>query len=372
MSETLKAYKKQLHDNLQTAIELEHSTIPPYLAAYFTINQDTNTFSWNVIRSVFMEEMLHMTLACNIMNAVGGHPSIDNPKFIPEYPTKMEFADRKFDVGIIKFSKAAIETFLEIEKPSEEKLMVRGEYAKDLMQPIKLKEKTIGEFYNTIKEQLIYLVDTYGEENVFNGDKNLQVTPKDYYGGGGEIIVVDTLDKALFAIDIIVDQGEGASGSINDGDDAYFGQDQEVAHYFRFNEIYLGQKYKPTDVPNKPPTGEKVAINWEARIDMVNNPKAADFPAGSPAREKAEEFNQLYSHFLRLLHLAFNGQSPLIVKAIGMMYQMKYLAAELLNCPLPNSKQFAGPPFEYIMPEARKQYDWLIEELIADSKTQHN
>ncbi|WP_452596747.1 ferritin-like domain-containing protein [Pontimicrobium sp. MEBiC01747] len=367
MPETLETHKKQLHDNLQTAIELEHSTIPPYLTAYFTINQDTNGFSWNVIRSVFMEEMLHMTLACNVMNAVGGHPSIDNPKFIPEYPTKMEFADRKFDVGIIKFSKASIETFLEIEKPSEDKLMVRGEYAKGLMQPIKLKEKTIGEFYNTIKKQLIYMVDTYGEDNVFSGDTSLQITPKDYYGGGGEIIVVDNLEKALFAIDIIVDQGEGASGSIADGDDAYFGQNEEVAHYFRFNEIYLGQKYKPNDVPNKKPTGEKVPINWDAAINMVDNPKVNDFPLGSPAREKAEEFNQLYSYFLQLLHLAFNGQSALIVKAIGMMYQMKYLAADLLNCELPN-KKYAGPPFEYISPSSRKQYNWLIDELVT--KTQ--
>ena len=92
--------KTELFKNLQTAIELEHSTIPPYLAAYFTIHQDTNAFAWEVIRSVFMEEMLHMTLACNIMNAVGGKPFIDHPKFIPSYPTEFHFADRKFDVGI--------------------------------------------------------------------------------------------------------------------------------------------------------------------------------------------------------------------------------------------------------------------------------
>ena len=55
-----------LHKNLQTAIELEHSTIPPYLAAYFTINDKTNAFATETIRSVFMEEMLHMSLACQV------------------------------------------------------------------------------------------------------------------------------------------------------------------------------------------------------------------------------------------------------------------------------------------------------------------
>ena len=360
--------KTELFKNLQTAIELEHSTIPPYLAAYFTLDQDTNSFAWEVIRSVFMEEMLHMTLACNVLNAIGGHPFIDNPKFIPEYPTELNFADRKFDVGIIKFSKPAIEAFLEIEKPSEQRLKVEGEYLKNLMRPINLNERTIGEFYQVIKDQLTHLVNEYGEDAVFTGDRSLQITPKDYYGGGGEVIEVHNLETALFAIEVIVNQGEGASGNIYDGDETYFDQNQEVAHFYRFNEIYLEQRYKKGDHPNKKPTGEKVDINWDAVIDMIDNPKAKNFPEGSAARAKADEFNQLYSHFLRLLHKAFNGQSSLIKKAVGMMYQMKYIAAELLNCLADNKSQMAGPPFEYIPLKKRKQFSWLVEELVAELK----
>ena len=359
--------KIELFKNLQTAIELEHSTIPPYLAAYFTINQDTNSFAWNTIRSVFMEEMLHMTLACNILNAVGGQPFIDNPEFIPEYPTQFTFNDRSFDVGIIKFSKPAIETFLEIEKPSDEPLDLMSENFKNLMKPIDLKESTIGEFYQTIKEQLKHLVAVHGEENIFNGDPSLQITPKDYYGGGGDIIIVDNLETALLAINVIVDQGEGTDGSIYDGDEIFFGQDQEVAHFYRFKEIEVGQKYKEDDHPNENPTGEKVIINWDAAINMIDNPKAALFPEGSPARIKANEFNQLYSHFLRLLHFTFNGKPNLIVKAIGMMYQMKYVANELLNCPVADDNdQMAGPPFEYIPLESRKKFHWLIDELAIE------
>ena len=363
-----KLNKTELLNNLQTAIELEHSTIPPYLAAYFTINQDTNTFAWSTIRSVFMEEMLHMTLACNVLNAVGGNPFIDNPKFIPEYPAKMEFADRTFDVGIIKFSKAAIETFLEIEKPSEQTLKVKGEEAHKLLHPITLGETTIGEFYEVIKKQLIHLTDTYGEKAIFNGDPSLQITPKEYYGGGGEIIIVKDLESALFAIDIIVDQGEGVSGTIFDNSETYFDQPEEVAHFYKFNEIYHERKYKKGDHPNQEPFGKKVDVNWDSVVDMVNNPKAADFPKGSAAREKADEFNQLYSHFLRLLHKTFNGEPSLIVKSVGMMYQMKYVAAELLNCKIPNHKKdkVAGPPFEYIPLEQRKQYSWLVDELIVE------
>ena len=62
----LENYKEELWKNLQTAIELEHSTIPPYLTAMFTINEDTNAFAYTAIRSVVMEEMLHMTLLHNL------------------------------------------------------------------------------------------------------------------------------------------------------------------------------------------------------------------------------------------------------------------------------------------------------------------
>ncbi len=364
----LATYKKEVFKNLQTAIELEHSTIPPYLAAFFTIDQDSNAFSWEAIRSVVMEEMLHMTLACNILNAIGGTPYIDHPKFIPEYPAKFNFADRKFDVGILKFSKDSIETFMEIEKPSEIKLNLEGEEIKGLMRQIDLDERTIGEFYETVKEQLKCLVKEYGEKEVFNGDRRLQISPKEYYGGGGEIIEVHNLETALFAIDVIVDQGEGAPDTIFDGDTTFFGQDQEVAHFFRFKEIHVERKYKEGDKPREPPTGAAVAVDWKATKNMIDDPKAANFPKGSPARIKAEEFNQLYSHFLRLLHRTFNGESQLIVKAVGMMYQMKYIAAELLNIQVPDNKEgkVAGPPFEYIPPAERKQYDWLITELVEE------
>ncbi len=359
--------KKRLFKNLQTAIELEHSTIPPYLAAMFTINQDTNPFAYQVIRSVVMEEMLHMTLACNVLNALGGSPYIDQPKFIPEYPTRLNFDGRDFDVNLAKFSKAAIETFLEIEKPDEIKLNLKGEGKKQLPHEIDISKKTIGEFYEVVKEQLVGLVNEHGEAIIFNGDLANQIHPEAYYGAGGEIIVVHNLETALLAIDIIVDQGEGVPDSIYDGDELYFGEEQEVAHYFRFNEIYLEKKYKEGDTPNKPPSGANVKIRWDAVKDMVPNPKAIAYPEGSPARIKGDEFNQLYSHFLRLLHLTFNGEPTLMSKAVGMMYQMKYIADELLNIQISkNSTQVMGPPFEYIPLKNRiLDFDWLIPELKA-------
>ena len=64
---------EDLRQHLQWAIELEHTTLPPYLCALYSIKPGTNSEAVDVIASVFIEEMLHMTLAANVLNAVGGN-----------------------------------------------------------------------------------------------------------------------------------------------------------------------------------------------------------------------------------------------------------------------------------------------------------
>ena len=72
-----------LYTHLQGAIELEHSTIPPYLTALYSIKKGSNREAAAIIRSVVMEEMLHMTIAANTLNAIGGAPEINTSGFIP-------------------------------------------------------------------------------------------------------------------------------------------------------------------------------------------------------------------------------------------------------------------------------------------------
>ncbi|MBL4704593.1 MAG: ferritin-like protein [Flavobacteriales bacterium] len=356
MSPTTKTlhHENDLFANLQTAIELEHSTIPPYLTAMFTINSETNPDAFHAIRGVVMEEMLHMTLASNVLIAIGGHPAIDIPKFIPEYPVELDFTERDFEVGLVKFSKDSLQIFLDIEYPGEQKV---PELEEDLeitrTTEIVIPGNTIGEFYELVEKQLIEMCDDLGEKNVFVGNPKHQIGPEHYYGGGGEIIRVTDLETASLAIKIIVDQGEGAPGSIWD-DDEMFGQDKEVAHYFRFNEIMQERYYKEGDLPSEPPTGPPLPVKWNAVKNMVDNPRAEDFPEGSLAKEKAEEFNQLYSAFLHTLHDCFNGHPNDMRNAIGTMWQMKYLAEELLNIEVPGTGgKVAGPTFQFVHKEHR-------------------
>ena len=82
----LKSGLEYLRQMLQMAIQVEHSTIPLYLSSLYSI-KDSGSWPATLIRSVAIEEMLHMTVAANILNAIGGHPAIDRPGFVPEVRT---------------------------------------------------------------------------------------------------------------------------------------------------------------------------------------------------------------------------------------------------------------------------------------------
>jgi hypothetical protein len=329
---------EELRNHLQTAIELEHATIPTYLCALFTIKEGTNLAAYDVIRSVVVEEMLHMTLACNVMNAVGGCPAINKTKFVAQYPTYLPHSSNEFKVHLRKFSPAAITTFMEIEQPSEPHAPPEAD-----------NYHSIGQFYKGIQAGMEFLVHRDGEDAVFTGhDGDFRQVPPDYYYGGGEVIEVFNLESAKAAMEVIVEEGEGLSDSIWDEDYELFGQKPTVAHYFRFFEIMQGRFYKyPDDSIHTGPTGEPMDVVWDAVYNMKTDPKLSDYPPGSEIRRQAEIFNQAYFEFLTTLHYAFNGRPDLLIPATGNMFDLKRLAMELIKNPLPGDEsKNAGPTFE--------------------------
>jgi hypothetical protein len=64
-----------IKQSLQLAIELEYATLPLYLSAMFSLEVQNYT-AYNTIRSVAMEEMVHMAIACNMLAALGGTPRL--------------------------------------------------------------------------------------------------------------------------------------------------------------------------------------------------------------------------------------------------------------------------------------------------------
>src|SRR4051812_4826972 len=110
---------EDLRRHLQWAIALEHSTLPPYLCALYSLKPGHNREAAYSIASVFIEEMLHMTLAANVLNAVGGQPMLDRPEFVPRYPAYLPHSADAFLVPLAPFAPATIETFMKIEKPEQ-------------------------------------------------------------------------------------------------------------------------------------------------------------------------------------------------------------------------------------------------------------
>ncbi len=111
----------ELREMLQKAVELEFATIPPYLTAAFSIHPKANRSSFEIIHSVYMEEMLHMVLAANVLNAIGGTIKLGKEN-IPKYPLNLEFKgekfkDRDFNINLERFSLDSIGIFMKIELP---------------------------------------------------------------------------------------------------------------------------------------------------------------------------------------------------------------------------------------------------------------
>src|SRR3954464_317084 len=73
----------ELKANLQTAIEIELATIPIYLFTYYSIVRNSTSGegieplevfankAGGVVMSVAVEEMLHMSLSCNVLFSLG-------------------------------------------------------------------------------------------------------------------------------------------------------------------------------------------------------------------------------------------------------------------------------------------------------------
>ncbi|HEY3467208.1 MAG TPA: ferritin-like protein [Amycolatopsis sp.] len=333
-----------LRRHLQWAIELEHATIPPYLCALYSLDAARNPEPAQVVGTVLAEEMLHLALAANLLNAVGGEPRLDTPELLPPYPHPLPHGDRSVHVQLVPFGPEALELFLRIEQPASADDPPEGE-----------EYRTIGQFYAAIEAGLRALCDKLGEDAVFTGDPKRQIGAFHLRGGGGEVIAVHDLKTASAALAEIVEQGEGAARTdVWDGDrDVFHPEREEVAHYYRFQELRLGRRYRTGDTPASGPTGEKIEVDFDGVLPMRPNPRTADYPEGSPVRVAQEEFNQTYSLLLYQLEQAFTGEPGQMKDAVGTMFGLRKQAVALMKMPSGDGTTTAGPTFEYVPPERR-------------------
>lgn len=335
-----------LKNALQTAIELEHATIPPYLTANFTLFDTGNDQISNLIGSVVGEEMLHLSIACNILNAIGGNPVLNKPGFIPTYPGVLPGGvENGLQVPLKKFSLELVyDVFMTIEEPENPVEIKSLMVSSDVL--------TIGEFYANIKN-LISTLEANAQANgktIFTGNPKYQMTFENFYPSSLLFPIINE-ETALRGIDIIIDQGEGTTIDpfVTPVDDA---DHTELAHYYRFEEIYKGKTIQ------KNPSGgymygEPLIPFYPEKVpNMWPNPKMNDYPKDSQAYINSKLFNYNYTSLLNSLHRTFNGEPNQINAAMGVMFSLRLYALKLLAIPDPNNPGYvAGPSFEYITGE---------------------
>ncbi len=345
---TLLEQKTALLALLQTAMDLELATIPPYMTALLSIRPGANRLAANHIRSVLMEEMLHMALVGNLMYSLGGQVQIGG-KRCPSFPMRLQFEgdtfqDRQFDIHLARFSQQVVETFMQVELPT-------GLAPGWKMQPLELIVPgiAIGDFYDKIESSLNELCSTYAPSEVFVGEAARQVGPEYFWGALGRPIVITSLADAKAAIDIIVRQGEGADltkGEVKD----FFAKREECPHYFRFKEIAEGRQYLKNDSPFGAPQGEEFAVDYAAVYPIVDDPKQASYPPGSKLAALNSSFNRQYSIMLTQLELAFNGNPQILYEAINNgMHGLASIALEMMDTKISKDSITTGAP----------SYEWV-------------
>jgi len=305
-----------LRQSLQAAIELEFSTMPPYLCGMWSI-KDQSGPTYDLIQSVVLEEMYHMGLACNMLTTIGGTPQINTR--IPTYPGPLPGGVRpELTVYLAGLSKEyLLRVYMQIEYPE----------AGPIVLALGRTFPTIGAFYDAI------LVAFRQLSSHITGENQLERRIR-----GNKVFAIRAIEDVERAISDIKEQGEGTSQSPLADE---FGD--ELAHYYKFAEIWHGN--------------ELVQRNgtWQYAGDPIPFPdvhKMSAIPEGgyvnppSQVQQALQDFDQQYTTVLNLLQSAWARHSlPDLNQAVSVMRDLQDLATAIMQFQLPDGSGVYGPDF---------------------------
>ena len=325
----------EIRQALQKAIQLELATLPPYLYALFTIRDGTNEPARRRINAIVAEEMVHMTLAGNVLNAIGGKPVVARKSVVPVYPGPLPFdiggdGEEPFYVSLLPFSPEAMRQATKIEEP-EDPLVFPEAAGLEALQPT---YETIGQFYAALDDALSRLP----ARSWRTAGRN-QLTDHPFFAG--ELFPVTGYETASRAIQRIVSEGEGTTKTPLDFEG-------EVAHYYRFEEIRRDRVLeKDSSVPEGFRWGERLGVDWSGVIPAIADPGEHDF-SGDPAAQAAQDdCDRAFTAVLREIERAVNGKPGRLGNAVRAMFDLRLAARTALATPLRGSDQSAGPAFRF-------------------------
>lgn len=364
---------EDLKKAIQVAIEVEIATIPPYLAALYSLKDEKGYVHESLTRIIY-QEMRHYGLACNLLLAIGGTPQTISEETLKAYPKQLPWGlgdgqpvsirklthglrdDEDDDVSTLR----QIQTFMAIEKPDfmREPRLKNGTYEVDGNCPGKHTPNSIGELYRKI---MIALTILYEGKCISFGNEEKQVDngPKAHV----PLFAITSIHLAKEAINIICSEGEGATDAEN-GLDPYCWESGPAvpAHYFAFAEMNYGHKIvlkydeAPVDTTlteeHRPLagfsySGDELHIRDLEVYDMRDNPTLESLKNDPDAFKVANNFAQKWYQLLEALQKTFAEDKKYIGDAVMAMKDCRDAAhVTMLTKMSDGSDKVIGPPFE--------------------------
>jgi hypothetical protein len=309
---------EELREHLALAMRVELSTIPPYLYAMYSI-EDQRSEATRLLMSIVAEEMLHLALAANLLVAVGGEPEFLAVALQPTYPGLLAHHRPDLSLHLAPASPELIRsTFMVIERPgaSDARPEADGYH-------------TLGQFYAAV-EGAIERLSAEGPLFVA-GSEMRQLAGHHFYGAvefdaadSGDLVLVTDPMSAKEAIEVIVHQGEGLAEH-RWADPAH----QELTHYAKLVQIVDG--------------GSPLGKVRPVRVD----PRSADYPAA--VRPISDLLNGTYRALFHVLDALYQPRAHK-GELVGVLYRLMTgtlgpLARHLTTVPLDDGT-VAGPTFE--------------------------
>lgn len=328
---------------LRIAAQIEFSTIPPYLCALWSIKDQASSAALT-IRHVVQEEMLHMSLACNMLVSLGDDYSVGmaDPDFVPTYPGELAGGVHKgLQIRLAGLTHDTLRVFLEIELPSMNfDNAVEALRRAEMCEPEPAGDITIGDFYQAILTAFETLDPTFHLDRQITGPLSW--------------IPIASLADVERAIHLIVDQGEGSAKGPTEYDYRP-GEPIELSHFYRFLELAAEQRIIPMDE-----SGEKWGFGHALKLPDCF--AMAPVPVGgysstascAPPRviDLCTDFNKHYTRMLRHLDKAWDeGDQGSLVHAVEAMFSLADPARELMSIPLEtgcDAKGTYGPDFRLV------------------------
>ncbi len=217
--------REELIYALCRAAELEHGLTCIYLFTAFSMKkflyegideiQRDKIRNWQgLIFSVARQEMEHLGLVCNLLNAIGGAQHFSRPNL----PQPADYYGTINDFALKTFSLETMAEFMNFEKPANETDVyaeVSGDTDQIVPETIKIHDHhTVQELYDTILQGFENLYKEL-KDQLFIGPPEAQINGDDIDVGFGNsefgitVIKINNLDDVRQAIFEIVEQGEG-------------------------------------------------------------------------------------------------------------------------------------------------------------------